>query len=194
MKNVIFDIGNVLVDFHPIPYFQQLLPQSDMKHICSLVFDPIWEKIDQGEYTYMQAKEQHLQRHPQYQKEIGFIYDHWMSMMTLYEDTSAYLNDCKQHGYRIYLLSNIGWESYHYLKKRYSFFDEADGAVFSFAEHCLKPQAEIYKILLERYQLKPQECIYFDDRRANIQTALTLGIKGILFENCQKASQEAALW
>lgn len=122
IKNVIFDIGNVLVDFHPIPYFQRLLPKSDMSLICPLIFDAIWEQIDEGRLTCEQAKRKHIQRHPQYTKEIEYVYAHWKEMMVLKEDTYAYFKECQQRGFHVFLLSNIGAESHQYLSERYAFF------------------------------------------------------------------------
>ena len=194
INNVIFDIGNVLVDFHPISYFQCLLPSSDMNVICPLIFDAIWEQIDEGRLTCEQAKRKHIQRHPQYTKEIEYVYAHWKEMMSLKEDTYAYFKECKQRGFRVFLLSNIGAESHRYLSERYAFFDEADGATLSYRHHCIKPDVRIYQLLMERYRLNAEECVFFDDNLLNIQNACALGMKGILFENCTLAQREAALW
>ena len=194
IKNVIFDIGNVLVDFHPIPYFQRLLPKSDMSLICPLIFDSIWEQIDEGRLTCEQAKRKHIQRHPQYTKEIEYVYAHWKEMMALKEDTYAYFKECQQRGFHVFLLSNIGAESHQYLSERYTFFDDADGAILSYQHRCIKPDVRIYQLLIKRYRLNAEECVFFDDNLLNIQNACALGMKGILFENCTQAQWEAALW
>lgn len=194
IKNVIFDIGNVLVNFYPIPYFQRLLPSSDMNVICPLIFDAIWEQIDAGRLACEQAKQKHIQKHPQYAKEIEFVYAHWKEMMALKEDTYAYFKECKQRGFRVFLLSNIGAESHQYLSERYAFFDEADGAILSYRHHCIKPDVRIYQLLTTQYRLNAEECVFFDDNPMNIQSARALGMKGILFETCIQAQREAALW
>jgi len=194
IKNVIFDIGNVLVDFHPIPYFQRLMPQSDMDTICPLIFDETWEKIDQGIYMCDEAKNEHMQKYPQFHQEIACIYAHWKEMMVLNEETYAYLKECQSHHYQVYLLSNIGLESHQYLKARYAFFDDADGAILSYQEHVIKPDQRIYELLLSRYGLKAEECVFFDDNASNAAVACALGIKGIRFITCEQAQQEAALW
>lgn len=194
VKNVIFDIGNVLVDFHPIPYFQRLMPNHGMEKICPLIFDATWEKIDEGIYTCEQAKREHLNKYPQYQAEIEYIYANWKEMMDLNEATYAYLKECKLHHYQVFLLSNIGAESHCYLKDRYAFFDDVNGGVFSYLEHVIKPNQEIYLILLRRYHLKAEECIFFDDNIRNIQTACSLGMKGVHFMNFKQATHEAKLW
>lgn len=194
MHNVIFDIGNVLVDFHPIPYFSALRPEDHMELVCPLVFNEVWEEIDRGMHTCEEAKAIHLKRFPQYADQIVFIYDHWLEMMTLYDDMMDFFMACKRHGYRVYLLSNIGEESHRYLSKTMPFFDLADGMVLSYEEHVIKPEVKLYRILLERYGLDPKECVFFDDREENIVSARSLGIRVIQFINAEQAQKEAKLW
>ena len=116
MKNFIFDIGNVLVDFHPVTFFEKRMPDMQMDRVCTLVFDDVWEQIDCGVLTCEQAQSVHLRRYPHIRKQIVFIYDHWMEMMRLKDDTYAFFKQCKALGNPVYLLSNIGEESHRYLK------------------------------------------------------------------------------
>ena len=156
IHNVIFDIGNVLADFHPIPYFSKLLPNCDVEAICACVFDEIWEGIDRGDYLCEEAKQLHFRKYPQVQKEIEVIYAHWLEMMKPMEESFAYMKECKEHGYRVYLLSNIGIECHEYLARRDDYFGFADGMVLSYQERCIKPEHRIYEILLQRYGLKAE--------------------------------------
>lgn len=190
IKNYIFDIGNVLVDFHPIPFFEKLLPGKQMEVVCGLVFGEEWEKIDEGLYTGQQVRSYLLQIHPLFSKQIECIFDHWMEMMTPYEDTISYMKELKACGYPVYLLSNIGEESHQYLCKTYDFFDIADGMMLSYKIRCNKPNHKIYKALLDTYQLDAKECIFFDDRIQNIESARALGMQGIHFENMEQARNE----
>ena len=141
-----------------------------------------------------EAKNEHMQKYPQFHQEIACIYAHWKEMMVLNEETYAYLKECQSHHYQVYLLSNIGLESHQYLKARYAFFDDADGAILSYQEHVIKPDQRIYELLLSRYGLKAEECVFFDDNASNAAVACALGIKGIRFITCEQAKQEAALW
>ncbi len=194
MSNVIFDIGNVLVNFHPVEYFSKYFDVEHMAEVCSLLFDDIWAGTDRGDYLCAEAKRLHDARYPQYQTQIDLVYAHWMEMMTLKEDSVAYLQECRRHGYRVFLLSNIGKESYDYLSKQYAFFEMVDGMILSFEERCIKPEPRIYQALLERWGLVASQCVFFDDQPQNVQTALDLGMHGIVFESLEQARKEAALW
>lgn len=194
IKHVIFDIGNVLADFHPIPYFSKRMPQSDIEAVCACVFNEVWTGIDRGDYLCAEAKQMHLRQFPQYEKEITDIYAHWLDMMVPMEDTFFYMQECKAHGYQVYLLSNIGVECHEYLAKRDAYFDFADGMVLSYQEHLVKPQREIFQCLLKRYDLEAKECVFFDDNADNVAAACDLGLRGIVFENIEQARQEANLW
>ena len=83
----------------------------------------MWEQIDCGVLTCEQAQSVHLRRYPHIRKQIVFIYDHWLEMMRLKDDTYAFFKQCKALGNAVYLLSNIGEESHRYLKHKYDFFD-----------------------------------------------------------------------
>lgn len=190
IKQYIFDIGNVLVDFHPHRYFEQVMPNQQMAKVCDLVFDEVWEEIDRGTYLQDHAMKLHLKRYPQYEKQIRYIYAHWLEMMALKEDTFAFLQSIQEQGFPVYLLSNIGEESHAYLKLKYSFFEAVDGMVLSYQERCNKPNRKIYEILLERYQLKAEECVFFDDSKANVAMAQELGIHAYVFECVEQVQKE----
>lgn len=193
MKNFIFDIGNVLVDFHPVAFFEKRMPNMQMDRVCSLVFDDVWEQIDGGVLTCDQAKAVHLERYPYVREQIEYIYDHWMEMMRLKVDTYEFFQQCKASGNAVYLLSNIGMESHRYLQQKYDFFDLADGMVLSYEVQVLKPDPAIFQILLDRYQLHPSDCVFMDDRKENVETACAIGMQGIVFQTMERALAEVPI-
>lgn len=190
IKNFIFDIGNVIVDFDPVPYFEKVLPGKRMSYVCGLVFDEDWGKLDEGVYTGEEVKRIQLKKYPEYKEQILCIHEHWMEMMKLKEDTITFMKEVKRKGYQTYLLSNIGEESHTYLQRTYGFFDLVDGMVLSYQERLLKPDRRIYTRLLERYQLDARECIFFDDKKENIEMAKQVGMHGIVFQNIAQAEKE----
>ena len=90
--------------------------------------------------------------------------------------------DLKQRGYSLYVLSNVS-ERYWNLKKRIPALALFNNQVLSYAEKVNKPDQKIYEVLLNRYQLNPEECLFIDDMEANIEAAKAAGIKGFLFRN-----------
>lgn len=194
IKNMIFDIGNVLVTFYPKAYFSQSFPDEiQCARICDEVFaDEAWQLYDQGIYDKEALHEIYQKKYPQDWKEISYVLEHWLSLMQLKEDTFAYLQAMKNQGYRIYLLSNISIDSATYLKATMPFFEVVDGAILSYEIKVNKPDHEIFEALFQRYQLQAQECIFFDDLAKNIAAANALGMHGIVFENMTQAVKEAA--
>ena len=83
----------------------------------------------------------------------------------------------KANNYRIYLLSNINPYTHDFVKTS-GLFDIVDGYVLSYLEHKIKPYESIYNILINRYNLIPEECLFVDDKEDNIITANRLGIFG----------------
>ena len=88
-------------------------------------------------------------------------------------------HELKEKGYHIYLLSNYSSDLFHKHTKGASFLDDIDGMVVSYQVHVKKPEPEIYHCLLEKYGLKAEECIFFDDRAANTEAAEKLGIRSV---------------
>ena len=82
---------------------------------------------------------------------------------------------------RIFYLSNYSNEMYRQSKDRLTFLENFDGGIFSWKEKCMKPDEEIYKRLLKRYDIVPERAIFFDDRVENIETAQRLGMQGVVF-------------
>ena len=85
----------------------------------------------------------------------------------------------KEQGYRIYLLSNYSELLFQQHTKNASFLQYIDGKVVSYQVHIGKPDPEIYRCLLEKFQIRPEESIFFDDRKKNIEAAEKLGIQGV---------------
>ena len=78
-------------------------------------------------------------------------------------------------------------ETFPVVKDKFSVFGMMDGIVMSGEEMISKPDLRIYQILLDRYGLKAEECVFIDDRKSNTEAGEKLGIQGIVFENCEQA-------
>lgn len=184
IKNIIFDIGNVLVTFDPLTYFKKFFDEETNQLLCKEVFSSnTWLAVDQGTVSEQEAREYFLNKIPHLTNEIHMMFDHWKGLMVEKEDTLQFLKDLKKQGFHIYLLSNIGEDSYDYCLENFHFFDLADGGVYSYQEKIVKPDEKIYTCLLERYKLLPGECIFLDDSLKNVKQANALGIHAIVFDD-----------
>ena len=188
IKNVIFDLGNVLVDFHPLKYAKSLgYSEKKAKEIVSAtMFDSIWSDMDRGIYT---CKEEYLpvfyKKHPELKDDIKRLLDGpWMeNVIVPLKNNLKMIDLVKQNGLKYYILSNYPKDSFEYTYDQCDFIRNADGMVISYQILHIKPEKEMYLTLLEKYNLKAEECLFMDDRKENIDAAIDLGFNGFVFEN-----------
>lgn len=190
IKNVVFDLGGVLVDFIPLQYLDRLKFDNATKNkLNEIIFkSKDWNEYDRGIYLHnTDIAEKIIKEHPDLEEEIKLVLqDNWVKMHVLREDTVNYLKQLKLQGMNIYILSNLSKDTYNYVTK-FDFFSFIDGGVYSFDVNICKPDEGIYKILLEKYNLHPKETAFFDDRLDNIEAAKNLGIQGIQFTSLDEA-------
>ncbi len=183
IRSIVFDLGRVLVGFDPEGYLRSFgFDEDTVQRLLKVIFGPRWRFYDRGDYACVGDLGEELARdHPADADLIRQVLrSDWVKIHTLKEDTAAYLHELKTRGYGIYLLSNLAKESYEFVRG-YDFFSELDGGVFSYQEHVIKPDEKIYRILLDRYALLPEETLFLDDSPENIEAARRLGIRGIVF-------------
>jgi len=193
IKNIIFDMGNVLVEYDPYYIISEngIDDPEDAKLILENTFlSDNWKKNDLGVYDeddiYSIVAEKIPERlHAKLRK----LLDNWHASLRPVKGMDQLIEALKKKGLKIYLLSNAGrskdlyWENVPGSR----FFD---GGVVSAFEGCVKPDRKIYEILLGRYDLKPEECLFIDDMEANIEGAKALGIKGYHYDGNVEALQK----
>ncbi|MGL4308086.1 HAD family hydrolase [Cetobacterium sp. SF1] len=183
IKNVVFDIGNVLLTFNPRKHLEELgFPEDIRERIYAEIFESEeWILLDKGVITEEEATETFCQRARDIGKEIRLTMATWKDMLKPIEETVDILKDLEDRGYRIYFLSNFHRKAYEEMYLKYDFLRIGQGKVISYEIESIKPDTKIYKKLLETYKLKPEETIFIDDSLANIEAAEKLGIIGIWF-------------
>ena len=138
-------------------------------------------EMDAGK-PFAQGCAERIKLFPKYAQEINAYHSRWAEMMGgSIEGTVQILRKLKAKGYPVYALSNWSAETFPLAKAKFPFLSEFDGAVVSGYERCIKPDPKIYQILLSRYNLQAQNCIFIDDNPANIEAAQKLGFDTILF-------------
>ena len=189
IKNIVFDLGRVLVEFDPLTYIRGFgFPEETVDRLYEAVFGYDWYLHDRGDYrTIEDLCEAVVKKHPALETEIrAVLKGDWVKIHYLKTDTEAYLRELKARGFGIYILSNLSLESYAFIKE-YPFFALIDGGVFSYQERANKPEEKIYRALLERYSLVPSETVFIDDNEANVAGAQALGIRAVLFTDISSA-------
>ena len=180
IKNIIFDIGNVIAYIDYDDTVVKLIDnEEDRKFIIdNVVHAPEWNSEDTLDIGYydMEAFISIIGDRTNNIKDDlirYYMYGHYKYLIV----NTKVLDLIKElkNNYNIYILSNLNKEAHEvYLKTE--LFDLVDGAILSYKEHQIKPHIGIYKTLINRYNLVPEESIFIDDKLENCETAKTLGI------------------
>ena len=188
IKNVIFDLGKVLIDTNPSEYLRKYGYDEEKYQVLldAILYDSLWSDMDIGKYeSYKDIVEIYVGKHKELESEIRRFFDEdWMELYTPFEGALAFYNEVFERGYDIYILTNFSKDGYEFISNKFDFFKKAKGSVVSSHIKMAKPNPEIYKYLLEKYSLNPDECIFIDDSAVNIKTANELGIHGIVYTDC----------
>lgn len=193
INTVIFDIGNVLVDFRWRELFAELgfTGEKFEKIADATVRNPWWEEFDKGLMTTEEIIDRFSEKAPEYREEIVEIYRHMGDIVRLREYAVPWIRELKKEGYRVYVLSNWSKPAYDdNLDTNLKFLTEVDGAVMSFREGMIKPDEKIYDLICKRYEIRPENAVFLDDNAANIAGAKKFGLNAILFQDEKQAKEE----
>lgn len=185
-KNIIFDLGGVVVDFDPREFLvDHFMNERVEDQLYDITFgSEEWLQMDAGLLTreegdrIMREKGAALRR----SFEVGVILDDWYDMLRTKDDTVQLIKRLKKRGYGVFYLSNISWDVLEMLQQR-KFWQLFDGGVASCEVKLTKPDLRIYHALLAKYGLSAAESIFIDDNTANASAAFDADITGIHFKN-----------
>lgn len=194
IKNIIFDIGNVIVDFRWRKMYEEVfgLEGAELERFAdATVRHQAWVDLDQGIITTEEAKEAYAKEVPEYREYIDRIYQEMDKMLVQFDYAVSWIKELKERGYRIYILSNWSKPAYDACKDTaLSFLPLVDGVVFSYKELVIKPDRKIYDIICSRYGINPAEAVFLDDTERNITAAREYGLHGIVFKNYEQGRNE----
>lgn len=189
ITTIIFDLGGVLIDWNPNHLYSKLIADEEQRqhfltHICS----SDWNEEQDAGRSLSEGTELLVSQFPEHEENIRAFYGRWEEMLGgPIEGTVEIFRQLKESGrYKIYALTNWSAETYDIALKQCPFLSWFDGIVMSGIEKTRKPHPEFYQILLDRYQVKPQECLFIDDNYRNILAAEKMGIKSIHFTSAQE--------
>jgi len=189
IRNIIFDIGGVLLEYNPKTYLDKLnIEDSKRKELNDIIFhNQKWKDCLNGFITNSELIQYLVKENQKYKDEIKQILskENLKYMLPPKQEMIEYYKSLKQKGYKIYLCSNITKDTYNYIKDSFEIIQIADGGIFSCFENISKPNVEIYQKLIEKYKLEIEETILIDDTKRNIISANNIGLKGIFFNNIE---------
>lgn len=184
ISTVIFDLGDVLVSANIKDYLvaDPEVPNEIVDELLKLWFidkDEVDDTMDLDTYREIVNKRMGVE----FSKYIPKLFQYNVDCVTAFDYTVPMIQDLKDKGYKVYYLSNWSAWTYDLLQEagKFDFLELMDGGVFSYDVGYMKPDEEIYKILLNKYKINPEEAVFFDDREENIEAANKLGIHGVHF-------------
>ena len=184
IENIIFDFGGVLVDWNPRHlYKDHFKDQNEMEYFLKNICTEEWNLEQDRGRTLAEGTLLLQNKFPAFHAMIQLFYDKWETMLKGdIPETVSLLYKLKTK-YKIYGLTNWSAETISIAYDRFPFFSAFDGIVVSGHEKMIKPNKEIYHLLLNRYNLKAENTIFIDDNLNNIRAAEEIGLLAIHFEN-----------
>jgi 2-haloacid dehalogenase len=194
INTIIFDLGNVLIDWNPLHVFDENYFDSLEKrdyfftHICTMDWN---EQQDEGR-SIVEATQELIGKFPEWEQPIRDYYGRWTEMLggPINESVEIFRQLKESGKYKIYALTNWQTGLFDIALVRYNFLHWFDGRVVSGEEKLRKPFPEFYQRLLDRYAVNPAKAIFIDDNLRNIKAAESMGIKSIHFTSSAKLNSE----
>ncbi|MDD3367429.1 MAG: HAD family phosphatase [Lachnospiraceae bacterium] len=192
IKTVIFDIGNVLAGFDWEPYFRQAAGDEEIfeRLVKATVMNPVWDEYDRGIWTEEEVLQGFIDSDPEIEAVIRKAVANMDEIINPKEYAVSWVQELKKKGYQVLVLSNYSKKAHRETKRALAFLKYTDGGILSYQDKMIKPQPEIYQLLLKRYHLNASECVFLDDRKENVEGAAKEGIHTILFESREQALRE----
>ena len=188
IKNFVFDMGEVLIHFDIRAFADRYdISEDDKELVLREVFwgNANWSLNDWGRIDEAEVARRACERLPEHLHEAARgLATHWFDPLIPVKGMADVIRRIKKAGYGIYLLSNAGVCHSEYWNNIPG-SEYFDGIVVSAYEKLVKPQPEIYRVLLDRFKLEPSECLFVDDREINLAGAEICGMKSVVFRSAE---------
>jgi len=195
ITTLIFDLGAVLIDWHPKHLYKKLFAdEAEMEYFLQNICTSAWNEEQDAGRSIKEGTEMLVAQYPEQEANIRAFYGRWDEMLAgPIDGTLEIFKKLKQSGrYKLYALSNWSAETWPIALSKYDFLKEFDGLVISGLEGIRKPSPEFYRLLLDRYNIKPDEALFIDDNYRNVLAARDLGIAAIHFTSAAEFGKQLA--
>ena len=185
IKNVVLDIGNVLVSFYPDIYISQFITKKGeidyYNHICFKSVE--WKCGDLGTKTRGEIIDAICEKYPDDAEKVREIMASCDDMLRVSKKNTDLIKRLKTAGIGVYYLSNTNEHAFEFMTSTYEVFSYLDGGIASYRDGVIKPNADIFELFLSRYGKKADECVFVDDMPSNVDGAKAVGLHGIVLKN-----------
>lgn len=192
VRNVIFDLGGVLLEWNPDQILSRFQPDADLRNRLrgDLFGHADWRLFDRGGLTESQVIDRIQARLGLARAELIAIVDAVRESLVEKPDTVKLIRALHRQGIALYCLSNMPASIYAHLRIRHAFWDVFRGIVISGEVQMVKPEPEVFSHLLERFDLRAEESVFVDDLPVNIEAARQVGLHTVLFKDAAQCGNE----
>jgi len=185
IRNIVFDMGNVLIDFNPGRAVAKIASNPSEKDLLEkeIFKSPGWKQLDQGLITVDDHYKDLIARFPQFTEKIKWSLNNWYQDQPELPGMVNLVKEVKQAGYQVFILSNANQDYYCKYAPGMEIFSLFSEITLSSEIKLIKPQQEIYDYFCRAHQLKPYECLFIDDMPENVQAAINAGWQAYHFKN-----------
>lgn len=189
IQNIVFDIGNVLVDFDPKKFLKRKgFDETTAERIINAsVKTSVWNELDRGAWTEEELIEGFVRNDPEIEDQLRRAFEDYKDIVLPTTYAIPWIKELKAKGYGVYYLSNCSRMVEVQCEEAMAFLPYTDGGILSYTDKLIKPDPAIYLLFLERFGLKADETVFLDDTLVNIEAAEKLGIHGIWFKSKEQA-------
>ena len=193
IDTVVFDIGNVLLDWDPRHLYRKLFDDRErMEWFLANICTPAWNIEQDRGRSFAEAIDLLVEHHPQWEREIRAFDERWEETVAGEIAGSIALLHRLKGKVPLYAITNFSREKYAVALERFAFLKHFDGVVVSAHERLLKPDAAIYRLFLDRYGRRAEHCLFIDDSRKNVDGALAVGMQAVHFRGAAGLAADLA--
>ncbi len=194
IDTIIFDLGGVLVDWNPVYLYKKVFNTDEkvtwfLENVCT----SDWNVAQDGGRTIAEANAQKIKEYPEYKTEILMFYDRWEEMFSGSIEQMVEIQQYLIHqtNYKVVALTNWSAETWDRGVSLFPFFKDFDNVLVSGKESTRKPFDEIYKLALEKFEIKnPATAVFVDDNLNNVLAARKNGLHGIHYKSTSQYIEE----
>ena len=193
IKHIVFDLGGVLIDWNPRYLYRKIFEkEEEMEYFLQEVCHMEWNEMQDGGRGFQEGIAERIVQFPNYAEPIQAYFSRWTEMLGGPIDGSVKILGelVKQGKHNLFAITNWSHETYPFAKSRYAFLSCFQDVVISGVEKLKKPDPRIYKILFDRQQIAPEECVFIDDNRRNIEAASQVGMQVIHYMSSEQLRKD----
>jgi len=194
ISTVVFDIGNVLIEWDPRHLYRRIFDGPDeVERFLATICTSAWNLEQDRGRSFAEGVAELVARHPEHEAAIRAYDERWDEMAPgLVPGTLSLMERLEEEGVPLYAITNFSAEKFERARARFPFLDRFLGAIVSAHVRLVKPDRAIFELLLQRYGLKAEACLFIDDSAANIAAARAVGMAAHHFRGAAELEQTLA--